>query len=326
MSSVLAFVSVQGGRVSRGSLEVLSRSREISSAVGQPLSVVIVHPDAVSFTDVVAGYGPDKVYVVTDSPSDAGGNAPLRAAIEAVAVQDAPSLLTMASSETTKDILGALAVGLGATAIPDVAQFEFDGSRLTADRPVLAAKYLSEVECAGRMAVVSVRSGSYEAVERPSQPEIVNISAPPLPTAPMARVREVVESASEGVDLSEAAVVVAAGRGVKDEAGRDLILELAGALGAGVGASRAVVENGLFPATAQIGQTGKVVSPDLYIAVGISGAIQHVAGMLNSRTIVAVNKDPDATIFEYATYGLVGDLYTIVPLLTRAFRERAADN
>jgi electron transfer flavoprotein alpha subunit len=127
--------------------------------------------------------------------------------------------------------------------------------------------------------------------------------------------KEILSSAGSQVDLNEAQVVVAAGRGIKDDEAKKLIDELASVTGAAIGASRAVVETGMFPATAQIGQTGKVVSPTLYFAIGISGAIQHVAGMLNSKVIVAINKDADAPIFQYATYGLVGDLYKILPPL-----------
>ena len=136
--------------------------------------------------------------------------------------------------------------------------------------------------------------------------------------------REIVSAAGGGVDLADATVVVAAGRGVRDEAGKALVQELAEVTGAAIGASRAVVEMGLFPPEAQIGQTGKVVAPDLYFAVGISGAIQHVAGMTGSRTIVAINKDADAPIFDVATYGIVGDLHQVLPPLIQALREAKA--
>jgi electron transfer flavoprotein alpha subunit len=136
--------------------------------------------------------------------------------------------------------------------------------------------------------------------------------------------REVVKAATGHVDLSEAEVIVAAGRGVKDEEGRRLVGELAGLLNAGVGASRALTESGAYDPSLQIGQTGKVVSPQLYIAVGISGAIQHVAGMSNSNVIVAINKDPDAPIFEVADYGIVGDLYQVLPAFIDAVRQLKA--
>ena len=192
---------------------------------------------------------------------------------------------------------------------------------LSQTAPVLAAKYLVDVSSDAALTLISVRSGAYQPVESPADSELVPVTVDFDSLSPVSRLREILESSSGGIDLSEAEVVVAAGRGVKDEEGKALVLELADVLGAAIGSSRAVVESGLFPATSQIGQTGKVVSPDLYIAVGISGAIQHVAGMLNSRTIIAINKDPEAPIFQYATYGLVGDLYKILPALSRAMKE-----
>ena len=129
------------------------------------------------------------------------------------------------------------------------------------------------------------------------------------------QIREIITAAADTIDLNEAEAIVAAGRGVKDEAAKALVAELAGVLNAGIGASRALTEAGVYDPSVQIGQTGKVVSPQLYIAVGISGAIQHVAGITNSKVIVAVNKDADAPIFEVADYGIVGDLYEVLPAL-----------
>jgi electron transfer flavoprotein alpha subunit len=168
--------------------------------------------------------------------------------------------------------------------------------------------------------LVSVRAAAYEAEAHPTDAQVTPVSFSFDEADRQRTVRETVTAAAGDVDLSEARVVVAAGRGVDDEAGMALIEELADVLDAGIGASRPLVEEGRLPATAQIGQTGKVVAPDLYVAVGISGAIQHVAGMKDSRVVVAVNKDADAPIFDYCTYGLVGDLYEILPPLIEELR------
>ncbi|MEX2363867.1 MAG: electron transfer flavoprotein subunit alpha/FixB family protein [Balneolaceae bacterium] len=161
--------------------------------------------------------------------------------------------------------------------------------------------------------MVSVRSGSYDLAESPTDAEVVSVDFNMDENELKATLREIISSTGDAVDLNEAEAIVAAGRGVKDEEGRKLISELADVLKAGIGASRALTESGVYDPSLQIGQTGKVVSPQLYIAVGISGAIQHVAGMANSKVIVAINKDADAPIFEVADYGIVGDLYKILP-------------
>jgi len=205
--------------------------------------------------------------------------------------------------------------------LPDVSSFSFDGDAVVCERPVMAAKKMAETRSAHPLVFVSVRSGSYEVTAAPVDGSVEALSVPMNAETLGLTLREIVRTASDTVDLSEANVVVAAGRGVRDESGRDLVQELASITGAAIGASRAVVETGLFPATAQIGQTGKVVSPDLYFAVGISGAIQHVAGMSNSRIIVAINKDADAPIFDVATYGLVGDCFQILPLLNAELKK-----
>lgn len=313
MSKILVYAAAQDGRIKRSSLEVLTRCRALAEAAGGTLEAVIVDPDPAALVEEVQRYGPARIYTVAHPVFRQHINTPLLAALAQVIAQAAPQVVAFASSEAVKDVLGALAVRTDAAALPDVAAFELIDGGVAATRPVMAAKFMARTEARADRVLVSVRAGAYTAEEAPAEAEVEAVDFTFDAAGLRQTLREVVQTAGQGVDLSEARVVVAAGRGVRDEEGRRLIEELAAVLGAAIGSSRAVVENGLFPATSQVGQTGKVVSPDLYIAVGISGAIQHVAGMTNSRVIVAINKDPDAPIFKYATYGLVGDLYKILP-------------
>lgn len=324
MSSILVFCPVQDGRIKRSALEAMSRSREVAAGSGTRLEALILGARASELVSEASRYGAERVHVIADPILDAHLNAPVLSALKTAVEALRPRLLVAPSTEAVKDILGALAVRCDAAVLPDVASFALDGNTVTCQRPVMAAKKLATTSSTHPLVFVSLRSGSYEATEAPveSQENVIAFSFD-MQTLGLT-LKEVVTQAGDTVDLSEAQVVVAAGRGVRDEKGRSLVQELADITGAAIGASRAVVETGLFPATAQIGQTGKVVSPDLYFAIGISGAIQHVAGMTNSRIIVAINKDPDAPIFDVATYGLVGDCFTILPLLNAALKEAMA--
>ena len=177
----------------------------------------------------------------------------------------------------------------------------------------MAAKIISSVESTSYPTILTVRSGSYDLVEKSADSEIKEIPFSFDESDLKITFKEIIGATGEKIDLSEAETVVAAGRGAKDEEGQKLVEELASLLNGAIGASRALTEAGIYDPSLQIGQTGKVVSPQLYIAVGISGAIQHVAGMANSKVIVAINKDPDAPIFDIADYGIVGDLYKVLP-------------
>lgn len=315
MSSLLVHIATSEGKIKRSALEVLSRSREVAEANGLSLEAVIIDEKASSFSEEVKKFGPSKIYLVEDQVFKNALNTPVIQALSQVIELSKPKLVTLASTEATKDVIGAVATKLGAAAIPDVATFELTNGKVTTTRPVMAAKVLANTESDADTVLVTVRSGSYDVSESAGDAEIVKVDFSFDESNLRQILKEVLSSSGDKIDLSEAEVVVAGGRGLKDENGRKLIEELADVLGAAIGASRAVTESGLFPATLQIGQTGKVVSPQLYFAVGISGAIQHVAGMANSKVIVAINKDPDAPIFQYATYGLVGDLFKILPLL-----------
>lgn len=319
--NLLVVASIQQGRIKRSTFEVLTHARRLADRSGGELEACVIDPDAETYAAELYAYGATTVHTVTTDTVQPHVNTPVIEAIVRVIDETQPRLVVFPSSETIKDILGALAVRTGAAVLPDVSSFTLEGEAVIAERPVMAARKIADTRTEADLVLVTVRSGSYEAVESPVEGAVNEIGFSFDESSLSQTLREIVRVGGDTVDLSEARVVVAAGRGVRDEEGKRLIEQLADLFGAGIGASRAVVESGLFPASAQIGQTGKVVSPDLYFAIGISGAIQHVAGMANSRVIVAVNKDADAPIFDIATYGLVGDLYDVLPPLIEGLRD-----
>ena len=343
----LHLLTVQNGGIKRSTLEVLSRGRELVDSLGQSagsqteLHAVVCSPevadwDAAKWDAEIGAYGVDTVWSTTDEAFKEHNNQALLSAMQTAHTQATdngtkPSVVAMASTEGVKDILGALSVRLGASVISDVSEFEVasdgDGVQLSATRPVMASKAQTKVHASAQHVMVSVRSGSYGILENGEsqitkplthQPVSIDDTNSKLRT----QIRKIITAAANTIDLNEAETIVAAGRGVKDEVAKALVAELAGVLNAGIGASRALTEAGVYDPSVQIGQTGKVVSPHLYIAVGISGAIQHVAGIINSKVIVAVNKDADAPIFEVADYGIVGDLYEVLPALIAEIKQR----
>jgi len=340
----LHLLTVQSGGIKRSSLEVLSRGREIADALNTSgytaeLHAVVCSPEVADWTAEkwsaeLGAYGVDTVWSATDESFKEHNNQALLTAVQTAHSQATdlgakPSVVAMASTEGVKDILGALSMRLGASVVADVSEFgvvaEGDGLQLTATRPVMASKAQTQVQTTAKHVMVSVRSGSYGILEAAGgheggththQPvKIEHLKIEQTDSKLQTQIREIITAAADTIDLNEAEAIVAAGRGVKDETAKALIAELAGVLNAGIGASRALTEAGVYDPSVQIGQTGKVVAPQLYIAVGISGAIQHVAGITNSKVIVAVNKDADAPIFEVADYGIVGDLYEVLPAL-----------
>jgi len=322
MRKFLVHVALQGSSPKRSSLEVLSHVSRIVAENGDEVIACLLGSGSAEASPVVSSFGADRIITVTDKMFDRHLNVELIDGLERVIRHVEPSHVFFASSESIKDILGALAVRTGAAVLPDVVSFTTGPDAVEAIRPVMAAKSMARTEARSPLVFVSVRSGSFEALENAKEAQPEELEWQLESTSLRQKLIEIVRATDDTVDLSEARVVVAAGRGVKDGEGKKLVEDLASLFGGGIGASRAVVETNLFPATAQIGQTGKVVSPDLYFALGISGAIQHVAGMSNSRIIVAINKDPDAPIFEYSTYGIVGDLYKIVPMLIEEVKQR----
>jgi len=313
MSTLLTHIAISDGKIKRSSLEVLSHLRQQAEANDHTVEAVIIDAEASNYVDQVKKYGPSKIYTIGDPIFKNHRNTPLLKALNLVMDKADPYLFAFGSTESTKDILGALAASRDAAVLSDVSAFKLTDDGIQATRPVMAAKILSETEAHGDTILVSVRSGSYDLEESETDSEVVALDFSIDESEIKANLRDIIGASGDKIDLSEAETIVAAGRGAKDEEGQKLIDELASVLNAGVGASRALTEAGVMDPSLQIGQTGKVVSPQLYIAVGISGAIQHVAGMANSKVIVAINKDPDAPIFDIADYGIVGDLYKVLP-------------
>lgn len=321
MSTLLTYISVNDGKIKRSSLEVLSRCNELANANGIESAALVISDKPESVTEQLKTYGPSKIYTIKDPIFKNHLNAPLLKALSLAVDEINPKILAFASTESSKDILGAIAANKNAAALADVSEFELTESGVKGKRPVMASKIISSVQAEGEPVMITVRSGSYDVVENQNDAEIQELSFGFDDGDLKSTLKEIISASGDKIDLSEAETVIAAGRGVKDEEGRKLIDELAEVLNAGIGASRALTEAGVYDPSLQIGQTGKVVSPQLYIGIGISGAIQHVAGMTNSKVIVAINKDPDAPIFDIADYGLVGDLYKVLPPFIEELRK-----
>jgi len=313
MSTLLTYISVSDGKVKRSSLEVLSRCNQLAEENGLQSDALIIDPKANEVAEKVKSYGPSTIYTVQDPIFKNHQNTPLLKALATAMDQINPNVLAFASTESSKDILGALAANQDAAALADVSEFDLTDNSVKAKRPVMAAKIISSVESTSYPTILTVRSGSYDLVEKSVDSEVKEIPFSFDESELKITLKEIIGATGDKIDLSEAETVIAAGRGAKDEKGQKLVEELASLLNGAIGASRALTEAGIYDPSLQIGQTGKVVSPELYIAVGISGAIQHVAGMANSKVIVAINKDPDAPIFDIADYGIVGDLYEVLP-------------
>lgn len=313
MSTLLTYISVTEGKLKRSSLEVLTQCNELAEQNGLQSDALIIDPNASEVAEKVRAYGPSTIYTIENPIFKNHLNTPLLKALATAVDQIKPNLLAFASTEGSKDILGALAANQDAAALADVSEFDLTDNGVKAKRPVMAAKIISSVESTSCPTILTVRSGSYEVVEKSADSEIKEIPFSFDEVDLKITLKEIIGATGDKIDLSEAETVVAAGRGAKDEEGQKLVEELASVLNGAIGASRALTEAGVYDPSLQIGQTGKVVSPQLYIAIGISGAIQHVAGMANSKVIVAINKDPDAPIFDIADYGIVGDLYKVLP-------------
>ena len=319
-NDVLVFIEIRGGQIKRPSLEALSEGARTAKALGGKLMALAVGAGFASDLQAIAAPGLERI-LVADDESVALYQPEIYAALLAEAVRQTGSgIVFLSATALGKDLGPRAAAKLEAGLAADCTRVEVDGGKLKAWRPVYSGKAIATVVFESSPIFVTLRPNVFRLEPAPAGKapvEKLEIPATDL------RVRTVRVEASEGaeLDVSEASIVVSGGRAMKGPENFALIRELAKALGGAMGASRAAVDAGWIDHQYQVGQTGKVVSPNLYVACGISGAIQHLAGMSSSKVIVVINKDADAPIFKLADYGIVGDLYEILPRLSEEVRK-----
>ena len=316
MAEVLVLVDHLDGEVKKVTGELLTAARTL----GEPSAVVVGAPgDAAKLKESLAAYGAEKVYVAESD--DAAGYlvTPKVDVLAGLVEAKSPAAVLVAAGSEGKEVSGRLAARIGGALLVDAVGVEGSGEDVTVTQSVFGGAFVVKAKAAKGLPVISVRPGGLEAEQAQGAAAEETVEVPAVDPAKAAKItgREPVVG-GDRPELTEASVVVSGGRGVGSAESFEVVEKLADTLGAAVGASRAAVDSGYYPAQFQVGQTGKTVSPQLYIALGISGAIQHRAGMQTSKTIVAVNKDPEAPIFEIADYGIVGDLFEIVPAMIAA--------
>jgi len=315
--TTLAVLEQRDGVLRKISHEVVTAAQRLGGGV----EAVVCAAGAVQGADQAGKYGADKIVTLTNPAFAKYAPEACAQALADRAKQGAYRTIVFAASATGKDLAPRVAAKLGVAVAADITDLAADGGGVVVTRPVYAGKALLQVKVASQPAVLSLRPNVFTPVERPKAGAAETVAV----TVPAGRVvvREIKAAPAGTLDVAEAQVIISGGRGLKEPANFKVLEELARAFGgqAAVGASRAVVDAGWRAHADQVGQTGKTVSPSLYIAVGISGAIQHLAGMRTSKVIVAINKDKDAPIFKVADYGVVGDLFEIVPKLTEEIRK-----
>ncbi len=311
MSKILIVAEVKNGEIKKNTLELLS----FAKSQGLENEAVLIGSGVSGQADILAGQGASTVYLGDDQSLEIYNTEQYTALVSDAILQSSATQVWLSSSEMGRDLTPRIAARQSVGALSDVTQLEISGDEITAYRPCMSTKVIQKCKFSkDGLRVISIRSGFFTADETsPATANTVSLSIPEGHTK--LKVKEVQVEVSDEVELNEASIVVSAGRGVGGTEGCDFVKPLATDIGAAFGASRAVCDAGWLPHKHQVGQTGTMVTPDFYFALGISGAIQHLAGMSGSKVIIAVNKDPDAPIFKVADYGIVGDLFKAVPVL-----------
>lgn len=322
---ILLFIEQRDGALNRTSLEAMVAAQRISAGTGDKVSAVILGNSVSNIANDIAAKKLEAVYTVEDEKlSEYTPDGYTGALAQAIEKLD-PRFVIFSHTYQVRDFVPRLAARLGKSFVTDCVGLRLDGSDVVFTRQIFQGKINTDVRVsAAAPLIASFQSGAYRAdlaeegdAPAPTKAIEVDMSNVIIRTKPEEKFQE----AKQAVDLTQAPLIVAVGRGIKSQDNLPLVEELAQALGAEIAASRPICDNEWLPMDRQIGSSGQTVAPKLYLAVGISGAIQHVVGMKNSQTIVAINKDPEAPIFDIADYGIVGDLFEIVPALTAEIKK-----
>ncbi len=313
---ILAFGEQRNNAFRKPAFEVTSAAARLAKETGGEAASVVIGSDVGGIAPELAKFGAARIAVCDNETLKEYNGELYAAALSQVAASLNPSVILFPASTMGKDLAPRVAALLGTGIASDCIEVKAEGGKVQARRPIFAGKVHAWVEAAGDRFIATLRPNVFTAEESAGAGTVEAIDFAPPEGGPKAVLKEILQEASGKIELTEADIIVSGGRGMKGPENYKLLEDLASHLkGATVGASRASVDAGWRPHADQVGQTGKTVSPTLYIACGISGAIQHLAGMSSSKYIVAINKDPDAPIFKIADYGIVGDLFEVVPAM-----------
>jgi electron transfer flavoprotein alpha subunit len=320
---VLVFCEIKDGKLKKASREALSIGRKLAATAGGDVVAFAAGSGAPAMAADAGKFGATKVLAAANAALDAYGTEAYAGALEAAVKQVQPAILLFGGTSNGRDLAPRIAARLNVGVASDVDQLEWADGKLKARRLVYSGKAFAAIEVSGTPAIATCRPNAFPPEETGSgAAELVNLDYAPAQTK--ARLVETKTPEAGELSIAEADIIVSGGRGLKEAANFSHIRDLAHAIGGAVGASRATVDAGWIDHQHQVGQTGRVVSPNLYIAAGVSGAIQHLAGMSSSKHIVAINKDPEAPIFRVADLGVVGDLFAILPALTEEVKKAKA--
>jgi electron transfer flavoprotein alpha subunit len=323
MANVFAFVETRGSDIRKVGLEAVTAARQLADKFNSEVHALILGPPGIAAKAAQLGQHGADVVIVVEHAALVNYNPEVVTANAAERIKSGGyRAAVFSTSAQGRDLAPRVAARLGVSVVTDVLSVEVEGDSIVVRHPMNIGKVVATIVISGSPAVIAMRPNVIAPAQNAKAGRVENAQPAIDPAAARVKVIETKQGGGGKLDLAEAPVVIAGGRGLKAAENFKLVEDLASAFGnAAVGATRAVTDDGWRPHADQIGQTGRLVSPELYIAVGISGAVQHLAGMRTSKTIVAVNKDKDAPIFKVADYGIVGDVFEVIPALTEAVRE-----